>query len=304
MKTLRLRRLFSCAIPAFPYRRESAMNTRLESAGQLTIKRTSGLTLLLLAFLAPAGRAQENTFYSTAGAGAELFAIRVTGAVVSTTDIGPTGAPFCASLALAPGGTLYSVCGPLFGTQQLATIDPKTGHATLFGVGVPGLAVMALAFGPNGTLYAVGDCNPAPMTFECTPGSDPNYNSLYTVNVATGAFTRIGSTGAPQFFMDLAFDRTGNLFGVTTTLNPSVTPAILYRIDPQTGVATKVVGLVGSNYTMGLAFDQNNKLYANDFELNPGLYQIDMKTGFETAVAALPFPFLSGLELAVPLASQ
>jgi hypothetical protein len=30
---------------------------------------------------------------------------------------------------------------------------------------------------------------------------------------------------------------------------------------------------------------------------NPGLYLIDTKTGFETAIAALPFGFSSGLEL-------
>jgi hypothetical protein len=122
------------------------------------------------------------------------------------------------------------------------------------GVGVPGLAVMAMTFAANGTLYAVGDCNPAPTTFECTPDSDPTYNSLYTVNLTTGAFTRVGSTGAPQFFMDLAFDSKGNLFGVTTTINPTNTiPAVLYRIDPATGAATKVVNLVGSNLVMGLA---------------------------------------------------
>jgi len=90
--------------------------------------------------------------------------------------------------------------------------------------------------------------------FECTPDSDPNYNSLYRVNTATGAFTRVGSTGAPQFFMDLAFDRNGNMFGVTTTVQPSVVPAILYRIDPAKGAATKIVNLVGSNSVMGLAF--------------------------------------------------
>ena len=58
----------------------------------------------------------------------------------------------------------------LFGAQQLATINKKTGRAHLFGVPVPGLAVMAMAFGPHGTLYAVGGCNPDPVTFECTPG--------------------------------------------------------------------------------------------------------------------------------------
>jgi hypothetical protein len=188
------------------------------------------------------------------------------------------------------------MCGPLFGAQQLATINQKTGRAHLFGVPVPGLAVMAMAFGRNGTLYAVGDCNPAPTTFECTPGPVA-YNSLYKVDVRTGKFTRIGPTGAPQFFMDLTVDRHGTMLGVTTTLNPSLTPAILYRIDPATGTATKLFNLAGSNTVMGLAFGRDGKLYATDFVQNPGLYLIGTKTGFETAIAALPFGFSSGLEL-------
>ena len=152
-------------------------------------------------------------FYTTSGAGnglpngAEIFAVAVRGATVTTRDVGPTHGGDCGSLALSPRGTLYSMCGPLFGAQQLATISQRTGRAHLFGVRVRGLAVMAMAF-HDGTLFAVGDCNPAPKTFECTPGPAA-YNSLYKVDVRTGAFTRIGPTGAPQFFMDLTVDRHG-----------------------------------------------------------------------------------------------
>jgi hypothetical protein len=241
----------------------------------------------------------RGSFYTTGSGGGEVFTIRVGGSRITTTDIGPTHGGNCLSLALSPSGTLYSMCGPLFGAQQLATIDPKTGRANLFGVPVPGLAVMAMAFGPNGVLYAVGGCNPD-AKFECTPDADPNYNSLYTVSEATGALTRVGSTGAPQFFMDLAFDRNGNMFGVTSTANPSPVPAILYRIDLATGTATKIVNLVGSNSVMGLAFGREGELYATDFAQSPGLYRIDIKAGFERAIAALPFGFSSGLELASP----
>jgi len=198
-------------------------------------------------------------FYTTSGAGnglpngAEIFAIAVRGATVTTRDVGPTHGGDCGSLALSPKGTLYSMCGPLFGAQQLATINKTTGRAHLFGAHVGGLAVMAMAFGRNGTLYAVGDCNPAPKTFECTPGPAA-YNSLYKVSLRTGKFTRIGATGAPQFFMDLTVDRHGNMLGVTTTLNPSLIPAIVYRINPATGKAAKLFNLVGSNTVMGLAF--------------------------------------------------
>jgi hypothetical protein len=99
------------------------------------------------------------------------------------------------------------MCGPLFGPgpQQFITIDLTTGHPTLFGTPVTGLAVMAMAFAPDGTPYAVGDCGPVPTKFECWARGDPTYNSLYTVDVTTGAFTRVGSTGAPEFVMELAF---------------------------------------------------------------------------------------------------
>lgn len=228
---------------------------------------------------------------------AEVLAITVSEDRITTTDIGSTGVPGCASLALSKTGLMYSMCGPLFGTQQLTTIDLTTGHGTLFGTGVKGLSVMAMTFAPDGTLYAVGDCSPGGPTFECGVGGSATYNSLYTVDVNTGAFTRVGSTGASEFFMDLAFDRHGNLFGVTTTLNPSYVPAILYRIDPTTGAATKVVNLVGSSQVMGLAFGEDGKLYGTDFVINAGLYLIDMKTGLETAIAKLPLPSSTGLEL-------
>jgi len=238
----------------------------------------------------------KDLFYATAGAGAELIAIEVQNVhKITTTLIGPTDGGSCPSLALSPSGTLYSMCGDLFGTQQLATIDPETGHATLFGVPIVGLTVMGMGFAPDGTLYAVGNCNPGPT--ECTPGS-PNYNSLYKVNVGTGLFTRVGPTGAPFFFMDLAIDSNGNMYGVTCPLSPSGGAlSTLYRIDLATGKATKVVDLVGSTSLMGLSFDRkNNKLYATDFySINSALYLVDIKTGFLTPVATTGYGYSSNL---------
>src|SRR5713226_1643216 len=225
-------------------------------------------------------------FYTTAGGGADLIAIHGQNVHnITTTLIGATGGGNCVSLALSPWGTLYSMCGVLFGEQQLATIDRGDGHATVFGMGVSGLTVMSLEFGPDGTLYAVGNCNPGPT--ECTPGP-PTYNSLYKVNVGTGLFTRVGPTGATFFFMDLAIDSNGNMYGVTCPLSPSGGAlSTLYRIDLATGTATKVVDLVGSTSLMGLSFDRkNNKLYATDFySINSARYLVDIKTGFLTPVA-------------------
>jgi hypothetical protein len=136
------------------------------------------------------------------------------------------------------------------------------------------------------------------VTFECIP--DKDFNALYKVNVHTGAFTRIGPTGAPQFFMDLTFDSHGTMLGVTTTVNPSTTPAILYRINPATGRATKLRTLTGSNAVMGLAFGRDGKLYGTDFTPTSNLYRINPTTGVETTTATLPFGSSSGLELMNP----
>jgi hypothetical protein len=100
--------------------------------------------------------------------------------------------------------------------------------------------------------------------------------------------------------MDLAFDSHGTMPGVTTTLNPSVVPAVLCRINPATGKATKLFNLVGSNYVMGLAFGRDGQLYATDNFANSGLYRIDATTGLETAIAALSFGFSSDLVLMNP----
>src|SRR5215472_12850462 len=267
----------------------------------LIFVRLLGALMLTAVALAPKAALAQGLFYTLSGANPadeELWAIQVSGGKTTTTDIGPLSGGGCASLAMSPlTGKLYSMCSvdpstfPL-GDMRLVTIDTNSGLATPIPSGtVNQLGVMAMAFAPAGTLYAVGRCVPylAPpfSTPDCNPGA-PGFNSLYTVDVKTGDVTLIGSTGAPEYFMDLAFDRNGNLFGETSTLTPAYPPAVLYRIDPATGAATKIVNLVGSSTVMGLAFDQNGKAYATDFTENPGLYLIDIKTGFEKAIAALP----------------
>jgi hypothetical protein len=210
------------------------------------------------------------------------------------TPIGTIGTFGCTSVALSGDGKLYSVCGPgsfadtqhkfgcmTPGPQQLATIDPKTGHATLFGVPVEKLNVMALEFAPDGTLYAVGDANPA----------SPTFNTLYTVDPKTGAFTAVGSTGvpAPAFIMDLAFDGHGTMYAASMFS--------LFTIDRKTATATKVVDFVGGGGVMGLGYNaKQDKLYATDYKApRSALYVVDTKNGFMTPMANIGFPLSHGL---------
>jgi len=226
--------------------------------------------------------APDDSLYATVPD--KLVTINVRGInQVTTTEVGATGAFGCASLAQAAGGVMYSVCGPGIlkpgEPQQLATVDLKTGHATLFGRTAVGLAVMGLEFSPDGTLYAVGDANQA----------SPTFNSLYTVNVTDGTFTRVGSTGAPEFFMDFAFDKSGTMYGATSHM--------LFTIDTRTGTATKVADFVGGGDIMGLSFDaRQNRLYASDWKAPiSALYTVDVQTGFLTPMAAVGYPFSHGL---------
>jgi DNA-binding beta-propeller fold protein YncE len=213
---------------------------------------------------------------------------------VTITPIGAIGTFGCTSVALSSDGTLYSVCGPgdfadtqhkygcmTPGPQQLATIDPKTGHATMFGAPVEKLNVMSLEFGPDGTLYAVGDAN----------GASPTFNTLYTVDRKTGAFSAVGSTAvsAPEFIMDLAFDGRGTMYGASMHG--------LFTIDSKTGTATKLADFVGGGGIMGLGYNaRQDKLYVTDYKTpKSALYVVDTKNGFLTPMADLGYPLSHGL---------
>ena len=236
------------------------------------------------------GQKPDDALYATVAgssptAPARLVTVSVRGVndvtigVVGSMDVG------CASLARLGEGAMYAVCGPGIAKadlpQQMATIDLKTGHATMFGSPITGLQVMGLEFAPDGTLYAAGDANPA----------SPTFNSLYTVDVKTGAFARVGSTGipAPEFLMDFAFDKSGTMYAASSHS--------LFTIDRKTGVATKVVDFVGGGDVMGLSFDTSqSRLYASDWKApNSALYLVDMKTGFLTPVAAFGYPLSHAL---------
>ena len=214
----------------------------------------------------------------------KLVTLRIHGINKTTTTVlGATGATGCMSLARSNVGVMYSICGAgnmmPSAPQQLATIDLKTGHATLFGKSAMGLAIMGLEFSPDGTLYAVGDTNKA----------SPTFNSLYSVNTMDGTFTRVGSTGAPEFFMDFAFDKNGIMYGATSHT--------LFTIDTKTGIATKVADFVGGADVMGLSFDTTKtRLYATDFKApNSAVYLVDIPTGFLTPVGAVGYPMSHGL---------
>ena len=249
--------------------------------------RAAVLVVLLpvVAASAGCGRRTADVFYAIAETGPNPKLIRIEARGVNDVtvrEVGPTASFGCAALARADDGGLYSVCGVGIakpGPQRLATIDKESGHATTIGQQVDGLQVMGLKFGPDGKLYTVGDINPASATF----------NSLYSVDVRTGAVTRIGSTGAPSFFHDFAVDGKGTTYATSSDS--------LYTIDLKSGTASRVAKFVGGGMVMGLSFNADRtKLYATDWkEPASDLYVVDLRSGFLTPLATTGYALVHGL---------
>jgi hypothetical protein len=146
--------------------------TRFESVTTLVSRSLSlAVTVATLCAVSVSPALAKDLFYTTSfsSGSAELFVIEVSGSKMTTTDIGPTKGAACASLALSPSGTLFSMCGDLFGTQQLATIDTKTGLASLFGVPVSGLAVMAMHSQALRWVCAKGPMHQRSVSLSCHP---------------------------------------------------------------------------------------------------------------------------------------
>jgi hypothetical protein len=111
---------------------------------------------------------------------------------------------------------------------------------------------------------------------------DDNAGNLGTVDVATGAVTMIGNTGL--FLVDIAFDPSGNLFGITFNS--------LYQINKTSGAAT-LVGSFGPTLN-SLVFGSDGTLYA----ANNGLYQLNTSTGAATLIGNGGYAYNSSGDLA------
>ena len=172
----------------------------------------------------------------------------------------------CMALLAVPTGLL---AGPILyaiddSNNSLLTIDPTTYAISV--VGSTGIAT-----GNFGDLTY--DSNTGTMYWDSGRGD----NSIYTLNLSTGAATLVGATGLTDLF-GLAYDTAND------TLYGSTAAGSLYSIGTTTGSPT----LIGSNgvYTGGLAYDSSNDTM---YEYSAGagvLYSIDLTTGAATQVSA------------------
>lgn len=192
------------------------------------------------------------------------------------TPLGASGALNLNSLAYHPvSGLFYTVSGGPAATNAAAvyTVNPVTGAATNTGIPLGVSDIRGLAITPAGICYAIVNAVP---------------DQLYTLNLATGAATLVGSTGSGNL-QALASNSSGALFGWAVTTTTAAVGGLM-SINPATGAATAIGSSAAS--IQGLAFSPSGVLYG----CNTTLYTINTTTGATTAVGPATLGDVRGIE--------
>lgn len=144
----------------------------------------------------------------------------------SATLVGETGFTSLWSLAANANGELFTAESQSgAGARRLIQINPLTGEGTVV-VTLTNAATLdfrSLAFSTAGVLYGVNHSN----------------DSLYTIDMATGAATLIGDTGLTNL-EGLDFTSAGQLYAWNATSGLLAQQAGLNTLDPATGASTDV----------------------------------------------------------------
>ncbi len=167
--------------------------------------------------------------------------------------------------------------------NTLVMMDTSTGASTVIGPSTPqaGQSWTGLSYDAStGTMFAVS--------------TDISSSWLYTVDLATGAVTPVGSTSDAPGLIDISVGPTGDMYG-----HDIVNDAI-YLIDKATGAAT-MVGLTGfdANFAQGMDFNpETGDLFLAAYNNAVGaaeLRLVDLATGNTVLVG--PIGAGSGVEV-------
>lgn len=191
-------------------------------------------------------------------------------------------------------GTLYGMLGSACTGAHLITIDTATGVGTLVGTlvgagfdgGSPtpcGGGSDALAFAPDGTLYAEG--------FSATA-----FAKLLRVDKTTGAV--LESQSVPDHLAGLAFDPSGVLWA---SHGNSTSGCELHTIAPATGAYTSTLTLSECIVISDLAFTAEGTMFASLPSENK-LATIDAASGMVTRIGSFGAAVgrISGLAMSLP----
>ena len=150
----------------------------------------------------------------------KLYTIRISdGVVVNFVQLDADVAQQSRGFAVSPGGVMYG----MFSGRALRTIDPSTGITTFVVVVGINWIIEGIAFGDDGTLYAVGNHNLGES------------NRLFSVDTTTGTATWIATLPVPDVDT-LIFAPDGFLYGGDSIAGV----ADLYKIDPVSGSLTNL----------------------------------------------------------------
>jgi len=160
--------------------------------------------------------------------------------------------------------------------QQLWTVNTTTGAATLIGPCVPS---------PSYQMWTgmSWDTTTDTMYASATDGSQ---STLYTLNLETGAATKVANIANAPLNIDIAIDSAGQMYGHDIGVDK------LLRIDKYTG-ATTFIGPTGfnANWAQGMDFDDSTgALYLAAYGDAAGaeLRIADTNTGATVLVGAFP----------------
>jgi len=151
------------------------------------------------------------------------------------------------------------------GSRSLVAIDPLTGAVTPIG-----------SFATSGTM--------ADLTFDITTttlyGTGSLDGNLYSINVATGVATAIGSAGFPAGSTvgnGVAANSAGQIFG-----SPQGASGSLVQYNKTNGSVTTVATLSGAPFSSGsigaMAFNSGGTLFGVNIDINTGTRPTDLVT--------------------------
>ena len=241
------------------------------------------------------------------GSGSGSTSTGNTGATGGTGSVGNTGS----AASPASAGTAGSTAGSTGSSTVNPTAYKLSGSVTAAGTGMPGATVTLSGLGaataftnssgnysfsglaqgnykvtvtkpnfsclPKAGNYSITGADISGANFTATPSSTlfyviDDFNQLAAVDIAKKSVVIIGNTR--QWLNDIAFDPSGNLYGVSGDQ--------LFKIDPATAVTTPLAAPLGVNDTTSLVFKDDGTLYT----ANTSLCVVNPITGIAAVIGS------------------
>jgi hypothetical protein len=208
------------------------------------------------------------------------------GTMVTLTGTAGGGSSFggwSGTSCMGPGPCTVTLNGPTtvnatFGTPSIYLINDTALHLQR----ITNLAAPVIVdVGALGSPFAFGDCTWDYANKKMFVVEGRNTQSLYTVNLGTGATTLIGRHGISDMFALAWYPVTGTLYGVGID-NVAGGGQALYTIDETTAAATRIGPT--AIYANGLAWDYRRNQMVAGVPGSP-FYTIDLATGNATVIS-------------------